>query len=105
MKNFWKSEHFLRVLSVFISVLLWIFIVYQENPTHETYLRSVPVNCINLSSDFESGKYVITEGLETKVDLKLRGDRVNLASVKMDDVRCTLNFVGIKHEGIYSLPV
>ena len=54
MKKFWQSGHFLKFASVFSAILLWIFVAYQVNPIHETWVRGVPVSYINRSEKFDN---------------------------------------------------
>lgn len=105
MKNFWKSEFFLKCASVFAAILLWIFVVYQESPIHETWLSDLPVSYVNHSSNLQNGKLLITEGNESKVDLKIRGRRNELSSAKASNVTCTVDLGDIASEGSYTLPI
>lgn len=105
MKNFWKSEFFLKLASVFAAILLWIFVVYQENPIHETWLSDLPVSYVNHSSNLQNGKLLITEGKNSKVDLKIRGRRNELASAKASNITCTVDLGNISGEGSYTLPI
>lgn len=105
MKKFWKSDHFLRIASVFAAILLWIFVVYQENPIHEIWINSVPVSFINRSASFENGKLVITDGENAKVNLKIQGRRSAISTAKASNVSCTVNLADIEKEGSYTLPV
>lgn len=105
MKNFWKSGHFLKFASVLAAVLLWIFVAYEENPVHETWLRDVPVSYINRSADFENGKLLVIEGDSETVDVKIRGDRSVLASIKASSVKCAVDFADISSDGEYTLNI
>lgn len=105
MKKLLKSDSFLMVLSVFIAILLWIYVVYDQNPMHEKWLSSVPVKYTNQSVDFENGKLVVLEGALDKVDVKIRGRRSAVSGVDISSVVCSANMGEIKEAGTYTLPV
>lgn len=105
MKSFIKSDYFLIIVSVLASVLIWIFVVYEQNPIHETWINDVPIVYTNRSSDFESGKLIVLDGMEPSIDVKIRGRRSILSTVNISDITCSVNMSEIKSEGEYSLPV
>ena len=105
MKNFWQSELFLKFASIFAAILLWIFVVYQENPVHETWLTDLSINYTNHSANLVSGKLLITEGNDMKVDIKIRGRRSDLSYAKVSNVTCSVDLGSINAEGSYDLPI
>lgn len=105
MKKIWESEYFLIIISVFIAVLLWIYVVYDKNPIFETWLRDIPVEYINQSADFESGKLVILDGQEKTADLKIRGRRSALSAAKSSSVICSVDMSAVTKDGSYIIPL
>lgn len=105
MKKIWESEYFLMIISVFIAVLLWIYVVYDKNPIFETWLRDIPVEYINRSADFESGKLVILDGQEKTADLKIRGRRSALSAAKASSVICSVDMSAVTKDGSYIIPL
>lgn len=105
MKKFFRSDLFLRIASLFIAILLWIFVVYQENPIHEIWINSIPVNFINRNANFENGKLIITDGDDVKVNIKVQGRRSAISKAKASNVNCSVNLADIDSEGIYTLPI
>ena len=105
MKKIFKSDSFLMVLSVFIAVLLWIYVVYEQNPMHEKWISGVPVKYTNQTADFENGKLVVLDGALDKVDIKIRGRRSAVSGVDTSSVSCIVNMGEIKESGSYTLPV
>lgn len=105
MKKIWESDYFLIVISVFIAVLLWIYVVYDKNPIFETWLRDIPVEYINQSADFESGKLVILDGQEKTADLKIRGRRSALSAAKATSVICSVDMSAVTKDGSYIIPL
>lgn len=105
MKEFFKSDLFLRIASLFIAIFLWIFVVYQENPNHEIWINGIPVNFINRNANFENGKLIITNGDDVKVNIKVQGRRSAISKAKSSSVNCSVNLADIDSEGVYTLPI
>ena len=59
MKNFYKSNTFLAIVSVICAIIIWIYVVYEVNPLYETWVEDVPVQCVNTSSLFDDGSLVL----------------------------------------------
>ncbi|MBQ7901629.1 MAG: hypothetical protein IJ365_06680, partial [Clostridia bacterium] len=105
MKRLLKSDYFLMFASVLVAVLIWIYVVYEQNPMHETWLRDVPVTYTNQTADFETGKLIVLEGDIAKVDLKIRGRRSAVSAVDVSSVTCSVNMGEITDAGSYTLPI
>ena len=105
MKNLFKSDSFLMVVSVFVAILLWIYVAYEQNPMHEKWINGVPVKYTNQIADFENGKLVILDGALDKIDIKIRGRRSAVSGVDTSSVTCSVNMGEIKEDGTYTLPV
>lgn len=111
MKNFYKSNAFLAIVSVICAVIIWIYVVYEVNPLYETWIDDVPVQCVNVSSQFEDGDLVfvgensklLKEGLT--VDVKIKGKRYDVSSVSKKDITCTVDTITITKKGNYTLPI
>ena len=105
MKKVFKSDSFIMFISVFISILLWIYVVYEQNPMHEKWITDVPVKYTNQTADFENGKLIVLEGATEMVDVKIRGRRSSVSGVDASAVTCSVNMGEITEAGSYTLPV
>ncbi len=105
MKPFYKTDWFLKIVSLVIACVLWIYISYEQKPQYETWIRGVKVVQTNLSQDFENGKLVIMEGATDKIDIKIRGDRKDVSAVKPGNITAIIDMLGVNGEGDYSLPI
>jgi len=111
MKDFYKSNTFLAIISVISAIIIWIYVVYEVNPLYETWIEDVPVQCVNVSSQFDDGDLVfvgenskiLKEGL--KVDVKIKGKRYNVSSVSKKDLTCTLDLITITKKGNYTIAI
>ena len=104
MKDIFKTNWFLAVISVLVAIIIWVYVVYQENPMYETTIKNVPVNFTKLSDDFETGKLTVLSSNTKTVDLKIKGKRNVIAKVKRDSINCSVNMSDISSDGSYTLP-
>ncbi len=105
MKKLLKSDYFLMFMSVVFAIFLWVYVSYNQNPVFETWIRGIPVTYANETSDLQSGKLVIISGNIKTADLKLKGTRTALASVKTSNVVCNVNLGDIKTDGKHHIPL
>ena len=96
MKEFYKSNTFLAVVSVIIAVVIWIYVVYEVNPMYETWITDVPVKCANVSDLFEEGSLVITGENESllkngvTMSIRVKGKRSVVSSIKQKNFSCVI---------------
>lgn len=105
MKSFFKSDYFLMIVSVVISIFMWIYIAYDQNPIYEKWIKDIPIVYTNQSADFESGKLVVLDGKKDTVDVKIRGRRSIMSAVDATDITCTVNMSEVTKSGSYSIPI
>ncbi len=105
MKSFLKSDYFIMLISVLISILIWIYVSYDQNPIHETWVKDVPIVYTNQSADFESGKLVVLEGKKDTVNVKIRGRRSIISTVDASRISCSVNMSEVTKSGSYSIPI
>ena len=104
MKDIFKTNWFLAVISVLVAIIIWVYVVYQENPMYETTIKNVPVNFTKQSDEFETGKLTVISSNSETVDLKIKGKRNVIAKVKRDSINCSVNMSDVVSEGSYTLP-
>lgn len=105
MKDIFKTNWFLILISVLSAILIWVYVVYEINPMYEMTIRKLPVEYLNQSSDFDTGKLTVLSANSETVDLKVKGKRSVLSKVKTSDIRCTINMGDVKSSGTYSFPL
>lgn len=103
MKNFYKNDWFLRIVSVLVSIILWVYVVYFQNPEYERWIKNIPVTRSNVSSDFENGKLSIIESNGETVDIKVKGTRKTIAKLNSANITVTADLFGVAKEGKYTL--
>lgn len=103
--KFYKTDWFLRIASVVVAIIIWFYVVYQENPTIERWVSNMPVSQINLSQDFENGKLVIMSVSTNKVDAKVSGRRRIVSSINTATGTATMDMSKITEAGTYEIPI
>ena len=104
MKDIFKANWFLVVVSILSAIVIWVYVVYQINPMYEMTVRNVPVNYTKQSDDFDTGKLTVLSTNSETVDIKIRGKRSVLSKVKRDNINCSVNMSDVVAEGSYTLP-
>lgn len=109
MKKFYGSNMFWMLVSVIASILLWVYVVYNVNPSYEMWVKDVPISCVNISEKFNEGSLVITGANEklltggVTVDIKVKGKRSVVSSLDSSDLTCSLDLITVNNAGNYSL--
>lgn len=84
----WRDNS-IRILSVFIALLLWVYVTNEQNPvTDQTF--SVPL----VAQDTPRG-YVV-EGLPGTVSVRVRGTRLVVGALQREDFSALVNLSGVK---------
>jgi len=104
MRKLLRNDTALRVISVFISILLWMYVVGVNNPTVSVVLKGIPVQIVN-NEQFDSlGLKVISVGHKT-VDLTVEGRHSDVAKVSSNDIAVTLDVSKVTKPGKYNLNI
>ena len=103
--KFYQTDWFLRVISVLIAIVIWIYVVYEYNPQYETWVRDVPITYLNRSQEFENGKMAILDTSTEQMDIKIRGRRRLVSAIDASNTTVTVDMAGITKEGTYTLPI
>lgn len=103
-RRFGLDEGFTRLFALLISVGLWFYVVYAENPEAETWIRGVNISVVNSEDMFLNNLTLLSDKAMT-VSVKLRGRQKKIAAATADGLIATIDLKGITGEGEYSLPV
>lgn len=109
MKDFYRSNTFLAIVSVIIAIVIWIYVVYEVNPMYETWVTDIPVKCTNISSLFDDGSLVITGDNEnlikggSTISLRVKGKRSVVSSLEKKNFSCSLDMLTVTEDGTYTL--
>jgi len=104
--KFYKTDWFLRISSLVIAIVLWYYVVYQENPMYSAWFSNVQIAQHNLSEDFDNGKLVILNISNEEVDIKVSGRRRLIAAVAdRTPANVYIDMSNVTAAGRYELPI
>ncbi len=92
------------LLSVLIAFGIWVYVVTVVSPESEDTFYNIPVVLTNESVLLDKGLMIETE-TEPKVNLKLRGNRTDLTSLKNSDIIVVADLSRIHSAGEQTLSV
>ena len=94
VKDLLKKDITVKILSVLIAVIFWLFVYNTSNPfTDRTY--SVPVRIVNQDYPDQNG-YIIKNINTSNIDVTVRGRKEVLDEVRASDINVSLDLSQIK---------
>lgn len=104
MKRIFENDTVLKILSLVIAILLWIYIIVLLDPAVEMTVSAVPVTFIDNSTLLNAG-YIVSSDASYTVDVRIKGSRKLLSSLKQDQVNAYVDLSGCTGKGSYELPI
>lgn len=98
------NDTFLRILSVLIAVILWMYVVGVRNPQVSVIIRNVPVEIKN-QSGISGRNLKIIDISDTFVSVKVVGRRSDVGAVSAEDISLSVDASGISSPGEYTLDI
>lgn len=78
------------VLSILIAVALWVFVVYNTNPTTTETYRELPITVTN-EEDLMNNDLAVSALSQSSLRVVVEGRRVDLQNLSDSDVRATVD--------------
>lgn len=104
MKKLFNNDGFLKIFSVVMAVLCWIFIIFITNPQIEVKISGIPITLSDHQA-IKSEGYIVSNAIDATVDIRLSGTRQMLANINKDNVLAYIDLSGCTNKGTYKLPV
>lgn len=98
------NNKFVLVLSLVISLTIWIYMSYGSTGDTEMTISNIPIQ-IDLSDDAKNSGLQIFSGAEQTASITVTGNRAMLGTVTASDVTVTAAANTIDSSGNYTLPV
>ncbi len=103
--KFYKTDWFLKIASLVAAIVIWFYVVYQENPVFTQWVSNITVVQKNLSEDFENGKLVILNISADDADVKISGRRRIVSAINSSAAYASIDMGKITDAGTYTLPI
>ncbi len=104
MKKLFSNDTFLKIFSIVAAILCWVWVVFITNPDLEVTITDIPLTLSDHQS-IKSEGYIVSNEIDSTVDITLRGSRKMLASVNKDNVIAYVDLSGCTSKASYKLPV
>jgi len=97
MNRILSSDTSIKVISVLIAVLLWLYVVNIDNPFNNVTLK-VKLKVENMETLEEKGLKLVDTVLPETIDVTVRGRGDTIKNVRPEDFTATLDFSKVKSE-------
>ena len=101
MINFLKHNAMLKLFSILLAVLMWIYVVQIENPQFEITIQGVPVQLLN-EAQLEERGLMIVEQSSKSMNIRVKGKRQSVIGLKATDIGASIDVGNIQQAGNYS---
>lgn len=97
-KNWFLKNLDIKLLSLFLAIILWLYIAGGENPIVENFI-DISLAKSNLSED------LVIKDFPTNVSIGIKGPKNIINNISPHQINGIINFFGINKEGLYKLKV
>ncbi len=104
MKKLFDNELFLRIFSVVIAFLCWVYIIFITNPEIEVKISGIPITLSDHQSIKNEG-YIVSNEINSTIDIRVKGTRQMIASINKDSVFAYVDLSDCTDKQTYELPV
>ena len=101
MTDFLKRNTAMKLFSVLLAVLMWIYVVQIENPLFEVNIQNIPIQLQNSDQLKEKG-LMISEQSTENISIRAKGKRQSVIGLKAADVVAGIDVSSIRQPGSYS---
>ena len=98
LKNWFLKNIDIKLFSLFLAIILWLYITSGENPTVEDFID------ISLSQT-SLGEDLVIKEFPTSVSVGIRGPKNIINNISSHQINGIVNFSEISKEGLYKLKV
>ncbi len=98
-----KNNLSIKIFALIIAIILWSYVMSEENPVKTKEIRNVKVQLTNTSS-LDRENLVIMSPEEAKINIRVEGKVKTLNDITADDFTVTADLSGYK-EGSWKVPI
>lgn len=104
MKKLLAKDGFLKILSVIIAILIWVYIIIVIDPSVEIAVRDIPIQFVGVDT-LEARELSVVSESATTVNIKVKGSRKRMGSYDLKNVIAKVDLSGVYSAGNSSLPI
>lgn len=98
LKNWFLKNIDIKLLSLFLAIILWLYIAGGENPMVDNFI-DISITQTNLGED------LVIKEFPTNVSVGIRGPKNIINNISSHQINGIVNFSEISKEGLYKLEV
>ena len=98
-----KSKAWSLLLSVVLATGLWMYVITTVSPNSKTTVQDIPVVFEGESWLLENRNLMITDGMETTVDLDVSGNRSDISKLNRSNVVLKIDLTKVYESGSANL--
>lgn len=102
MKPWNNGRAFNITVAIFLSLVLWLYVINVENPTGDATFRNFPIQ-IQGADTLESAGLMVTDLDRETLKIKVTGRRKTLMQIPRSKLSATLDLSGITGPGTWTL--
>ncbi|MBQ6892833.1 MAG: hypothetical protein IJN48_01390, partial [Clostridia bacterium] len=93
-----------RIVCVFVAVIIWLYAVYNSNPNYEKSFDGVSVTPLN-SGMLDDRDLTVYGDINSTIEVVIYGNRGNITTYSKEDIKATVDLIGITKAGFHTAPV
>ena len=99
------AEDFIpRIVCVFVAVIIWLYAVYNSDPDYEKSFDGVSVTPLN-SGMLDDRDLTVYGDINSTIEVVIYGNRGNITTYSKEDVKATVDLIGITEAGYHTAAV
>jgi YbbR domain-containing protein len=104
MNNLFNNNKTMWVLSIVVALLLWMYVINDQNPETYDNINDIPVELTNIETLEEKG-LVISNSQEYTINIRVDGRRNQLYKINKNAIRVEADLSRLNSKGSHYLPV
>lgn len=97
-----EKDVLLRLLAVVFAILMWLYVIDEENPDYSNRYRNIPLQIDGMEQLSQQG-LTIVDGGDATVSAKLSGKRDRMQMVSNDKLLAIVDVSSLTEPGVYTL--
>ena len=98
VKWFKEKDVLLRLFAVVLAILMWLFVIDEENPDYSDRLRNIPLQIDGIEY-LSRENLIIVDGGDATVSAKITGKRDRMKLVSNDKLLAVVDASSITEPG------
>lgn len=93
-----------RIVCLFVAIIIWLYAVYNSRPDYEKSFDGITVTPLN-SGMLDDRDLTVYGDINADIEVVIYGNRGNITTYTKDDIKATVDLIGITDAGYHSAEV